>query len=62
MRILLAVVGALLVLAGGVWFLQGVGILPGSFMTGQLRWALYGAMAIALGVFVLVFARRRPRA
>lgn len=61
MRILFAVVGALLVLAGGVWFLQGVGILPGSFMTGQLRWALYGAIAIVLGVLLLVFARRRPR-
>jgi hypothetical protein len=62
MRTLLLVIGVLLVLAGGVWFLQGVGILPGSFMTGQLRWAQYGSIAIFFGVLMVVFARRRPRA
>jgi hypothetical protein len=60
MRTLLMVVGSLLVLAGAVWSLQGLGILPGSFMTGQLRWALYGGLTIGLGVLVLAFARR-PR-
>jgi hypothetical protein len=60
MRTFLLVTGVLLVLAGGVWFLQGVGILPGSFMTGQLRWAQYGSIAVFVGVLIVVFARRLP--
>ena len=62
MRTLLVVVGGLLILAGGIWFFQGIELLPGSFMTGQLRWAQYGAIAIFVGALVIVFARRRPRA
>jgi hypothetical protein len=26
-------------LFGVIWFLQGINLLPGRFMTGQLRWA-----------------------
>jgi hypothetical protein len=59
MRIALNVLGALLVLFGGVWFLQGINVLPGSFMTGQIRWAVYGGIAVAAGVAVLVAANRR---
>ena len=29
----------MLMLMGVIWFLQGVNILPGSFMTGQIQWA-----------------------
>jgi hypothetical protein len=46
MRIALNIVGALLVLLGAIWFLQGISILPGSFMTGQIRWAVYGGIAV----------------
>jgi hypothetical protein len=60
MRIALRIVGALLVLSGGVWFLQGVNLLPGSFMTGQIRWAVYGGLAMAAGaVFLLLSWRQR---
>jgi hypothetical protein len=34
---------------GGVWLLQGIGILPGSFMTGQPFWAVMGAIFVAVG-------------
>ena len=61
MRTLLTVVGVLLILAGGVWFLQGIGVLPGSFMTGQSRWAVYGAITMAVGALVIAFGRRRAR-
>jgi len=44
MRTALNVLGALLVLFGGVWFFQGINVLPGSFMTGQIRWAVYGGL------------------
>jgi hypothetical protein len=58
-RITLNVLGALLVLFGGVWFLQGINVLPGSFMTGQIRWAVYGGIAAVAGIVVLVAANRR---
>jgi hypothetical protein len=59
MRIALNVLGVLLVLFGGVWFFQGINVLPGSFMTGQIRWAVYGGIAVVAGVVVLVAANRR---
>ena len=59
MRIALNVVGVLCVLMGGVWFLQGVNVLPGSFMTGQIKWAVYGGLLVAVGVAVLIVAKRR---
>jgi hypothetical protein len=59
MKIALNILGALLVLMGAVWFLQGINILPGSFMTGQTRWAIYGGIAILAGIVVLVAANRR---
>lgn len=58
MRKALNIIGAALVFLGVVWFLQGVGALPGSFMTGQLQWAIYGGVAIAAGVVLLLAARR----
>ena len=61
MKIALNLVGALLVLFGGIWFLQGINVLPGSFMTGQIRWAVYGGIAIAVGVAFLLAANRRRR-
>jgi hypothetical protein len=33
--------------------------LPGSFMTGQIKWAVYGG--IAVGVAVLLTAKRRRK-
>ena len=60
MRIALNGLGVLLLLLGALWLLQGVGILPGSFMTGQTQWAIYGAIAAITGVGLLVLARRRP--
>ncbi len=61
MKIALNVVGAVLMLFGGVWFLQGINVLPGSFMTGQTQWAVYGGIAIVAGALALHRARRLPR-
>lgn len=57
----LTIVGALLVVCGTVWFLQGINFLPGSFMTGQSKWAVIGGMVLLLGVALLVIARRPRR-
>lgn len=59
MRTLLTVAGGLSILAGMVWFLQGIGMLPGSFMTGQTRWTVFGALAVLLGLGLLAAARRK---
>ena len=61
MRTVLTLAGALLLLTGFVWFLQGIGVLPGSFMTGQTRWSVYGAVAVAAGLALLAVARRGGR-
>ena len=50
--------GVVLLLIGGVWFFQGIGVLPGSFMTGQTKWAVIGSITAVVGIAVLVLARR----
>ena len=52
------VFGIVLMLIGIVWILQGINILPGSFMTGQMQWAVYGAIAFVIGAVLLVMSRR----
>ena len=59
MRITKNVLGALCLLVGCVWILQGVNILPGSFMTGQMKWAIYGGLVAVMGIGLLISANRR---
>jgi uncharacterized membrane protein HdeD (DUF308 family) len=59
MRIVLNIVGVLCLLVGCIWILQGINILPGSFMTGQTKWALYGCLLVVVGIAVLISANRR---
>jgi hypothetical protein len=59
MKLALRILAILLIGMGVVWILQGVNILPGSFMTGQIQWAYRGAVAVIAGV-VLLWAVRRP--
>jgi hypothetical protein len=61
MRTTSNIVGVILVVFGTVWFLQGINVLPGSFMTGQTRWSVYGSIAFVLGVGLLLRANRRRR-
>jgi len=60
MKWILNIVGVLLILAGGVWILQGVGIVPGGFMSGQRLWAFNGTVAALIGIGLLIVANR-PR-
>ena len=57
MRARLAI-GIVLVVIGLVWFFQGIGVLHGSFMTGEALWAVIGAIALFLGVSLLASTRR----
>ena len=59
MKITLNIAGGILVLFGAIWFLQGINVLPGSFMTGQLQWAVYGGIAAVAGISLLIVAKRR---
>jgi uncharacterized integral membrane protein len=61
MKLGLTIVGGLLSIVGLVWILQGINVLPGSFMTGQTKWAVIGAFAFVAGLAVLYAARRGPR-
>lgn len=62
MLVLRAVAGAaglVLVLAGVVFFFQGIGVIGGSFMSGSTKWAVIGAVLVAGGVGLLAAARFR---
>ncbi|MEO5568111.1 MAG: hypothetical protein ABIR92_06450 [Gemmatimonadaceae bacterium] len=61
MKVTLNILGVLALLMGGTWILQGINILPGSFMTGQTRWAVYGGILLVVGLGMLVAARRLAR-
>lgn len=49
---LLLVVGALLIVVGTVWSLQGAGLLGGSAMTDDSRWLVIGIATIASGMLL----------
>jgi hypothetical protein len=49
MRIATFVVAGVLMLAGLTFFLQGIGVLPGSYMTGQVFWAFVGFFMLIIG-------------
>jgi len=49
----------LFMLAGLVWALQGLNILPGSYMTGDPQWIVNGIIMIAIAGVVFWFANRK---
>ncbi|MCF6376158.1 hypothetical protein L2K70_00900 [Nocardioides KLBMP 9356] len=60
MRALPIALGAIMVVVGAIWTLQGLGYLKGSPMTDQTIWAILGPILAGLGVgLVLVAVRRR---
>ena len=56
-----AVVGLVFCAVGVVWYGQGLGAIGGSFMTGQAIWAVFGAIAVLVGVSLLRRARLSRR-
>ena len=61
MRLAARIIGVVLILAGVYLLLQGLNILHGGAMSGQVKWAGWGAWALAFGAGFLVWAGR-PRA
>jgi len=53
--------GILGLLIGGVWMLQGMNILGGSFMSGQSQWIVIGAVLAVASLVALASTNFRQR-
>ena len=53
------VLAMLMLLIGGLWTLQGLGMVGGSFMTGSRLWLVIGLIVAIAGIALLI-SRRRP--
>ena len=60
MRVASLILGVIAIFAGGVWILQGSGVLPGSFMTGQRMWLIVGIIVAIVGLALAYNGIRRP--
>lgn len=56
MKLALTVLAVVLALAGTVFALQGVGILPGSYMSNNPQWIINGAIIVLVGLALIIFA------
>jgi hypothetical protein len=59
MKIVLNIAGVVLILLGSVWILQGINVLRGSFMSGQMQWAVRGGILAIVGIGLLSWANRK---
>jgi uncharacterized membrane protein HdeD (DUF308 family) len=62
MKRLINIVAVILILVGIVWFLQGINIILGSFMSGNTLYSALGILLVVVGVLILVITNRRGRA
>jgi hypothetical protein len=59
-KILLAL-SILMALVGIVWFGQGIGLIHGSVMTDDSKWAIIGAFMVIVAAGIIWFVRRIPK-
>lgn len=52
-------IAVLFAVIGVIWVGQGIGVVPGSFMTSDLRWAVAGAVMLLIAAALLWSTRRR---
>ena len=62
MRIYRWIIAAVLALVGLGWIGQGLGFLPGSAMSGNVFWAVVGAILIVLAIVIAARELRRGSA
>ena len=64
MKVAMGVVGLLILLAGAVFAGQGLGFIPGSVMTGDIKWFWIGSVMVVVGLALGAagFLRRPKRA
>ena len=53
--------GCALLFLGAIWTFQGIGVVGGSFMTGQSLWVWIGLLTMLAGVALLIWINRRRR-
>ena len=58
MRPVLVLFGVIVAFLGFGWLMQGVGILPGSFMSGSQFWAMVGGLTFLIGVAIVAASLR----
>ncbi len=58
MKLFWNIVGVVLIVVGGLWFMQGIDILGGSVMSGHLQWAIFGGLGILVGAGLLLYVNR----
>lgn len=58
-KTILKFLAALIFLAGGTFFLQGINVVPGSYMTGDPQWAINGTIIMIVGAGLFWFANRK---
>ncbi len=58
---MLTLVGLVIALFGFVWLLQGIRILPGTFMAGSQFWATTGFLTVIVGLVIVGILRLRPK-
>jgi len=58
-RVALVVVGALVLLTGAVFAGQGLGYIPGSIMTGDMKWFWIGSGMVVAGLGLSAAGIRR---
>ena len=59
MKLFVNIISILLILTGGTFFLQGINVLPGSYMTGDPQWAINGGIMIVVAIGLMFWANRR---
>lgn len=59
LKTIIKIIAILLAAAGVVFFLQGVNVLPGSYMTGDPQWAINGAVMALVGIVSFWFVSRK---
>jgi LPXTG-motif cell wall-anchored protein len=59
MKRTLQILAVLIALIGIVWFGQGIGMIHGSVMTDDSKWAVIGIIMIVVGAGTFLFTRRR---
>jgi len=58
MKRVLNIIAVMLILGGAIFFLQGINILPGSYMTGDPQWAINGSVMIVIAIGLALWANR----
>lgn len=59
LKTIFKIFAVLLIATGIIWILQGINILPGSYMTGDPQWAVNGAVTATIGAGLFWFVSRK---